>query len=113
MSAYNTLQTNVQCPSCKNTSNIEVQFKYGDTWQYSYRLEDHINWGGNDIGERTNQCITIDGIAGPCPFCNLDFIEVLIHIDNNIIKKVTETVFKEQQTTPAEGSFNTLPKRAI
>lgn len=49
MGAFNTVQTSHTCPSCDAKVDTDVQFKFGDTFQYEYSVGDTIRWGGNDI----------------------------------------------------------------
>lgn len=76
MGAYNTVRGPSLCPRCGHSAEFEVQFKYGDTWQHSYRLGDRLRWGGNDIGVPGHKRVLVEGIGGPCGRCgadNLDF----------------------------------------
>jgi hypothetical protein len=49
MGAYNILKFNGICSSCNHEDTVFLQFKYGDTWSYEYKLGDCLKWGGNDI----------------------------------------------------------------
>lgn len=86
MSAFNILKTEITCPKCGKRSLFEVQFKYGNTWQYVYRLGDEIKWGGNEVGKRTEKDLQIEGIGGPCQNCGEDNIDCFIEIKGNEIK---------------------------
>ena len=82
MSAFNIVKGRTSCPSCKHVAEFEVQFKYGDNWQHSYRLGDRLRWGGNDVGTPGRRRVLVEGIGGPCPHCkadNLDFDVVIEH----------------------------------
>jgi len=67
---------------------LRAQFKYGDTWQYEYRIGDELRWGGNDIGRMGHQRVAVDAILenddGP-PGLEEDLI---VTIDNNILVSV-------------------------
>ena len=45
MGAFNTLKAVATCPRCRATVAIQIQFKYGDTWQYEYAIGDSLRWG--------------------------------------------------------------------
>lgn len=93
MSAFNVVRAAAGCPLCHRTAEFEVQFKYGDTWQHSYRLGDALRWGGNDIGKPGHKEVRVHGVGGPCPHCladNLDF-DVIIRDDRIVgVEPVTE-----------------------
>jgi hypothetical protein len=56
-----------ECPRCDSKIQRPIQFKYGDTWQYQYKVDDRIRWGGNDIGERGRKLVIAEGYADECP----------------------------------------------
>jgi hypothetical protein len=102
MTAFNSVNGQVTCPNCGQVSDFDVQFKYGDTWQYIYRIGDKIRWGGNDIGTRGRKRVLVEGIAGPCFHChndNLDF-DVLI-VEDEIVAIVP--VHGSRQGSGSEG----------
>lgn len=83
MGAFNWVTHSTLCPDCGGAAEFAVQFKFGDTWQYSYRVGDRLLWGGNDVGAPGLKRVLVEGIAGPCPHChadNLDF-DVLVEKD--------------------------------
>jgi hypothetical protein len=69
--AYNELAATIVCPSHLGAVEVLVQFKYGSTWQHSYRLGEFLTWGKHDSGERAGR-VVVDGEAGPCPTCGFD-----------------------------------------
>ena len=70
----------------------EVQFKYGDTWQFDYGLGDELKWGGNDIGDRDFELVVVDG-AADCPVCKTElFLE--IWVEKNRFKEVVPSSFR-------------------
>jgi hypothetical protein len=93
MGAFNTVEIRGTCPCCKKEVNLEVQFKYGDTYQYDYKLGDVITWGGNDIGKPGRSRVVVDGAAGcpNCPGCDFDLdYEVWLEKDRIVaVKPVT------------------------
>jgi hypothetical protein len=93
MGAFNTLVTDVQCSNCNNTYKGNIQFKYGDTWQFEYKLGDKLKWGGNDIGISGSPKVKVYGILhnDTCPIChqiNLNE-EFDIYVENDIITSIT------------------------
>lgn len=61
MGAFNTVGLPWTVPGTCKVVEIKVQFKFGDTWQYEYRVGDTLRWGGNDIGDRTAKHVVVDG----------------------------------------------------
>ena len=102
MGAFNIVRGPALCPDCSRSADFEVQFKYGDTWQHSYRIGDRLRWGGNDIGSAGRKRVLVEGIGGPCPHCgadNLDF-DVLIK-DDEVVG--IEPVHGPRRPTGPEG----------
>ena len=89
MGAFNTIQTEVACPSCGQSAEFEIQFKYGNTWQLSYNLGDRLQWGGNDVGVPGKKKVEVESIGGPCPHCSVDCVEFDVTIENDVITSVT------------------------
>src|SRR5687768_5264007 len=98
MGAFNRLLTTVACPRCGGETTLAIQFKYGDTWQYDYRLGDSLRWGGNDVGKPGQRRVVVDGIAESCAMCGASFpvedYEILIEGDKIVSVK------------PATGSYD-------
>lgn len=84
MGAYNTLVVKSVCSSCKNSTTLKIQFKYGDTWNYHYHLNEPIKWKGNDVGVAGAKRVVLDGVAGPCELCN-EINDYLVFVDNDVI----------------------------
>lgn len=93
MSAYNILKTEINCFNCQRKYPIAVQFKFGDTWQHTYKMGDLIKWGGNDIGKPNLQQVKVFGIAesSVCPNCGfINKNEFDIFVNNNVLIKLKE-----------------------
>jgi sarcosine oxidase delta subunit len=92
MSAFNILISEIQCPQCGKFYNGRIQFKFGDTWQFEYKLGDKIKWGGNDIGKPNIKKVKVYGIleSSKCPFCQFEDNqnEFDIIVENDIIKNI-------------------------
>ena len=71
MGAFNTVEILEKCPGCNEEVNLEVQFKYGDTYQHHYRIGDVITWGGNDIGKPACTRVVVSGYE-VCPMCEAE-----------------------------------------
>jgi hypothetical protein len=102
MSAFNTVIGEAVCPVCKYPGMFEVQFKYGATWQYTYRIGDSLRWGRNDIGRRDARRVVVEGVGGPCPNCGNEFIDFDVLIENNIVVGL-RAVETPRTTTYPEG----------
>ncbi len=63
MGAYNVLKVNEQCLNCGASIMLDIQFKFGDTWQYNYLLGEKIRWGGADIGIPNLDKVKVYGIT--------------------------------------------------
>lgn len=92
MGAFNELQVNIKCNNCQNLLANDIQFKYGEVWQYSYQLKDSIKWGGRaDIGNPTYSKVKVYGVMKPstCPNCKENITEEYdIYITNSVIEGV-------------------------
>lgn len=87
MGAFNTVEISGTCSCCKEELNLEVQFKYGDTYQNSYKLGDVITWGGNDIGKPGRSKVIVEGFA-LCPICDAELhYEVCLESDIIVVVK--------------------------
>ena len=95
MSAFNTVVVPWIDPQSSQQTELRVQFKFGDTWQYEYHLGDRIKWGGNDIGPRDAKYVIADGCLEGTPPQGLgeDFE---VHIRDGVIERVV----------PTSGTFN-------
>jgi hypothetical protein len=100
MSAFNTVRGTAACPRCGRTSEAEVQFKYGNTWQYSYRLGDRLRWGGNDIGSPGRKLVVAEGVGGPCPFCKAGYLDFDVFIEGDILVRIEPVAGARAPTTP-------------
>lgn len=112
MSAYNILNTEVECSNCKHIYKGIIQFKFGNTWQLKYSVGEIIKWGGNDIGESNLSVVKVYGILEEeeCPNClqvNLNN-EFDISIKKDIIKGVKP--LSDPKDYFANGSYKILKK---
>ena len=85
MDVYNTLIVNSKCFNCKQETQIKIQFRYGDTWDYEYKIGERMRWDGNNVGKEDVRKVVLDGVAEPCKKCNIA-VDYLIFIINNEIK---------------------------
>ena len=102
MSAFNLVEGEALCPKCNRTAEFDVQFKYGNTWQYSYRLGDRLKWGGNDIGSPRRKRVLVEGIGGPCPYCGADNLDFDIMVEDDKLIGI-EPVQGVRTTSHPEG----------
>lgn len=72
MGAFNTVTAEVPCPKCRARSVLEIQFRFGATWQYRYSLGQTLLWGKNDIGDEGRDAAVLGIVVGPCPTCGFD-----------------------------------------
>src|SRR5690348_4189005 len=90
MGAYNTVSGTLACPSCGDEVDIVVQFKYGNTWQFEYKIGEKLRWGGLDVGEPGRGHVVADGIVEQaCPKCRMrKEWNVYLHVENNRITRI-------------------------
>jgi hypothetical protein len=89
MGAFNTVSGTVPCPSCGAVVDVEVQFKYGNTWQFAYKIGEKLRWGGLDVGGPGLGHVVVDGVVEQiCPKCALDEWEVYVHVENDRIIRI-------------------------
>ena len=72
MGAFNRVAVDLCCPWCSAQVQVYVQFKFGDCWQFDYRLGDTLAWGGNDQGRPGLARVVVDGEGETCPACGAD-----------------------------------------
>ena len=102
MSAFNTIEASTSCPNCGRDADFRVQFKYGNTWQYSYRLGDRLRWGGNDVGIPGRKRVLVEGVGGPCPHCGADNLDFDVVIESDKVVGV-RPVRGDRSSTGPEG----------
>jgi len=105
MGLFNTLTATAACPVCKREGLFEVQFKYGKTWQYDYRLGDPLNWSGTqaDRGSPGARKVRVEAIAAnPCPYCGTEDLEFDVMVDGDRITAL-EPVGPTRTTQNADG----------
>lgn len=92
MSAFNTLHTDITCENCGRQYPARIQFTYGDTWLFDYKLGDKVTWGGNDSGVPDLPKVKAYGCAEEtlCPFCNYKSPndQYDIFIEHDVIKSI-------------------------
>jgi len=84
MGAYNVLVID-RCGNCQSNIEVSIQFKYGDVWQYEYKIGDVLKWGGNDVGIKDARKVVVDGIATPCNICGKE-LDYVINLELNRVK---------------------------
>lgn len=92
MGSYNILFTEVTCPNCGAKFKVQIQYKYGNTWQLHYKVGDTITWGGNDKGRPGLTKVKVYGIAESitCSDCGKNSIpeEYDVFINNDVITSI-------------------------
>jgi hypothetical protein len=69
MGAFNVLHVPMKCPSCATCCQVEIQFRYGDTWQHHFKIGDQVPWGGNDVGNADANHVKVLAHSVSCPNC--------------------------------------------
>jgi hypothetical protein len=89
MSAFNVVTVTTACPGCQSPVPVRIQFKYGNTWQYEYKVGNRLKWGGNDIGKPGYRRVVVDGVAEKCPNCGYnDERNFYVFVEHDVIKAV-------------------------
>ncbi|OKP95300.1 hypothetical protein [Paenibacillus sp. P46E] len=82
---------------------MKIQFKFGDTWDYPYFINDEIKWGGNNIGIKGLSKVVLDGIAEPCTNCKA-VVDYLIFIKKDVIQYIEKNI-GQYDFTDSEGYY--------
>lgn len=76
MGAFNLLITRLECPRCRETSEMEIELFFGEKRLYRYHLGDHYHWlprkDSSNGGRPENGTMMGEGYA-VCPVCQKDF----------------------------------------
>ncbi|NHA03987.1 hypothetical protein G7092_09280 [Mucilaginibacter sp. HC2] len=76
MGAFNTLTIQANCNNCGGVMMYRVQFKFGEVWQYEYKLGDKIKRAEPyyDRGKPNLPRVICDGALenNICPHCNYE-----------------------------------------
>jgi hypothetical protein len=88
MALFNTVEATVGCPNCGKPLAVVVQFKYGATRQFKYRVGDRLRWGVNDVGSSRQGRVIVEGIGGPCSACGADDLEFDVVVVDGVITAV-------------------------
>jgi len=107
MGIINILTANISCPNCKEQSDFKIQFRYGETWNYEYKLGDVLKWGGNEVGKKGVKKVAVEGIGGPCPKCGTRFLNFEIEIKNDRIDNV-KGLDHEKEYPSKEGYYEII-----
>lgn len=62
MGAFNRLIFQRKDPISGQSSYLAVQFKYGNKWQYDYKVGGKLRWGGNDEGRPGAGRVVVDAV---------------------------------------------------
>jgi len=89
MGAFNTVKAEGDCPFCGYHAEWTVQFKYGNCWQFEYRIGQKIHWGGNKKGRNVGGSVRTDGIVEEAyPNCGREYIDAAVYFLDNVITRV-------------------------
>lgn len=85
MGSFNTLHMkSLSCPNCHHVQDWIIHFKYGNCWQFSYKLYDTLSWGGNDKGKEGAAIVLVEGVPeNQCKQCLEDDFYARIFVDDN------------------------------
>jgi hypothetical protein len=67
---------------------FEIQFKYGDTRLYEFRLGEKLEWGGNSVGEPNCRKVLVEGLAPSCPNCQAEHLFFDISLEGDVLLAV-------------------------
>ena len=96
MSAFNLVTSTQVCSVCGQRVELRVQFKYGEEWQYEYRLGEKLGWGGNQRSKPGASKVVAEGTNELCPQCStLSNDDYEVWVEKDVITRVR----------PASGEF--------
>lgn len=112
MGMYNILQEAIVCVNCNKQIKISIQFSFGDTWLFRYKIGDTIRWGGNDKGIPNLPLIKVYGLAeeAVCPFCNTENLkeyDIIIKKDVIQVSRAMES-YEHYLSSANEGDYAIL-----
>lgn len=92
MGAFNTVRSEQTCGSCGQRTAFQIQYKYGELWQYEYQIGDSIAWSTKykkaDAGKPGRPQVVVEGIAENCPHCRAEGGEFEVWLANDKIVEV-------------------------
>lgn len=81
MSAFNTVTAEASCPYCSHKQTWTVQFKYGNCWQFEYKIGNKLRWGGNKKGQNVGGNVRTEGITEEsCGKCGKNSIDCAVYL---------------------------------
>lgn len=85
MGAYNTLTIEWNDDNSEQIHVLLLQFKYGEVWQYNYKIGDSLRWGEQNLGDKEAKEVLVEAIAEnvDIPIGLVEEFEIFIR--NNII----------------------------
>ena len=86
MGLFNTVAATLTCPKCGVSSEVRVQFKYGQTWQYDYKLGERLRWGKPQRGEAGCAEVVVNGVD-ICPACK-DEWDLYVFVSHDVLDSV-------------------------
>jgi hypothetical protein len=108
MGAYNILKVNEQCLNCGTSLMLNIQFKFGDTWQCNYLLGEKIRWGGADVGVQNLDKVKVYGISelAHCLHCKSPILEEYdIIVNKDIISSVVPMISLADYDSDVNGNY--------
>ncbi|MFC0518498.1 hypothetical protein ACFFGT_30060 [Mucilaginibacter angelicae] len=110
MSTVNILFAEMACSNCNNLYEQQVQFRFGELWQYSYKMGDRIKRGDEyyDIGKPGLPKVKALGclVNNICPFCGFESPEDCdIIIEFDIIKDIQPLADLSKYTEENDYSY--------
>lgn len=89
MGAFNRVLIAETCHRCDTRIERAYQFKFGNKWQYDYRLGDRLRWGGNDQGTPGLPMVLVPGVPEKCRLCGYDEdAEYRIRVEGDVLRSV-------------------------
>ncbi|WP_346320605.1 hypothetical protein [Chitinophaga sp. YIM B06452] len=108
MGAFNILEAMVVCINCGHTYEGRIQYKFGNTFQYHYKIGDKIRWGGNDKGIPGLARVRAYGIVETiCPNCLEDTENLYdVIIEKDVITGINKMVdMSDYLEGDSEGNY--------
>lgn len=91
MGAFNTLLVDTVCPNCGKKYEMQIQYKYGVNWLYTYHIGDTLEFNDKCLeGKPEYKLAVVSGWEKGCPHCKSDGKDFEIFVEYGVITHCRE-----------------------
>jgi hypothetical protein len=87
MGLFSTVSAAVSCPRCGSAGRLDVQFSFGELWNYRYELGDRVILR-DDQSWALHKRVIARGLASSCRNCAVDCLEFDVVIERGILTRI-------------------------